>query len=860
MDLTNLTPKIKKVYCLNRENPLGITQIPEFSFEAEGDFTAVRILCKSETGEIVWDKVIQTTDCFGIVYQGRALRDCERITYWIGCYYGENFAGFSEPAFFEMGINAQNFQAKWVFNPDFGGESPVFLHAFGLKKKVKNARLYIAGLGYFDAYVNGKSVDKQYFKPVVTVYDDRPLNGIIPYYFNRPEKRIYYHTYDVTSFLEKENLLAVALGGGWYYNVEKEMEGNYSYATPRAIYEIHVTYKDGTNEVFLSGKNTKLAPCHIRKSTLFKGEEQDFNFLKPEDYTVQSAEKMPLASVLANPPAGRLEGNIWPCDIVKETLMPVSERKKENRIIVDFGRNHAGVIHIRAFGNKGDKMVVKSAENLTMEGELDHLSTGWNYLIETDSCTFSGKEEIFSPRFTFHGYRYAEITLEGDIEVFEIKSLVLSSDVEKTGVFDCSESILNDIYQMYVHTQESNLHGCIPSDCPHREKRGFTGDGQVTCASAICAFDMRAFYKKWMQDIADCQDKDTGSVPHTAPYSGGGCSPGFGSAVAIIPMEYFKYYADVAPMKKYLPNILDWIKYLNNQHKGDFIVVKEEREWSLGEWFCPDKIEIPREYVKTYFFAKSCQLALQIMRITKEYTHYQEIETLYGQIKQAMKKVYFDGNDFCGGKNGANLFALDCGVFNGAQRKKLVESTLSYYRSTPVINTGIFGTRLLLEFLTQNGAKDIAYKIITSKEHPSYGFMLVNGATTLWECWEKVYTPEFCFSQGKSMKGYPASHNHPMLGSFAAWLYTAVGGLNFDCFGQTRTVIFYPRFAEYVSKCEVRQMTSFGKVALQYSYKDGEFDKFEVLLPANTYGVAILDTQKKGKKIISLRSGKYSLI
>ena len=859
MRKSEFSPAVTKAYCLGIENPLGITQTPEFSFETDRDFSAVRIQCECASGEIIWDKLIQTQKCFGITYGGRPLQDRERITYRIGCYAGEAFGGFSEDRYFETGISPENCTAQWVFDPDFSGASPVFLQCFSARGEVASARLYVTGLGYFDAFCNGINVDGSYFKPVVTVYDDRPLNDIIPYFFNDPEKLIYYHTYDITDLLKQTNLLAVSVGGGWYYNVEKEMEGNYSYGTPRAIFEIIITYKDGTIEKIASGANTRRAPCHIRKSTLFKGEVQDFRFKKPEDYTAAEADSLPYAAVADRPPSGLLQGNIWPNDCVKEVLKPISEHVRGNRKIVDFGRNHAGVVRIRAKGESGARMVIKSAENLDENGELDHLSTGWNYLIETDECIFSGHEEIFSPRYTFHGYRYIEIVCEGEIDIFEIESLVITSNVKQSGYFQCSVPILNAIDKMYVHTQESNLHGCIPSDCPHREKRGFTGDGQVTCASAICSFDMRSFYKKWMRDIAGCQDPATGSVPHTAPYSGGGCSPGFGSAIAILPMEYYKYYSDDSLLKKYLPNILLWIDYLDHQHNGDYIIVKEEREWSLGEWFCPEKIEIPREYVKTYFFSKCCAIALEAMRIVRDYTAFARIEKLRREINASIKQKFFDGLNFCGAKNAANIFALDIGVLQGEEREKTIKATIKHYRSARMIDTGIFATRMLFAFLTENGCEDLAFELITSQEHPSYGYMLANGATTLWECWEKTHTPDFWYSSENFMKGYPASHNHPMLGSVVAWMYEAIGGLDFSGFGDTRTIIFQPKLQSFVGECRAEQQTAYGKASLHYIYKNGAYKKFDVQLPPNTYGIAIMDAES-GKKTITLQSGKYSLV
>lgn len=859
MNMLKTTPAVKKIFCLGVENPLGITQNPQFSFETDGDFTAVRVQCENAYGKVFWDKTVVTDKNFGITYDGRKLEDGELVVYRIGLYQGERFCGFSHNGWFERGISPENLLAKWVYNPDFNGESPVFLQSFHTEKPVRSVRLYVTGLGYFDAYINGKSVDEHYFKPVVTVYDDRPLNDIIPYFFNNPEKIVHYHTYDITDKIGKDNLIAVSVGGGWYYNVEKEMEGNYSYGSPRAVYEVVVTYQDGTKEIIVSGENTRVAACHIRKSTLFKGEIQDFHFKKPEDFILADIEDLPFASLVETAPTGRLQGNIWPTDYVKEVLSPVSEHTNENRRIIDFGRNHAGVIRITATGADGAKMVVKLAENLDEKGELDHLSTGWNYLIETDECIFSGKKEIFSPRYTFHGYRYAEIVCEGDVTIQDIQSLVITSDIERSGKFECNIPILNTINEMYVHTQESNMHGCIPSDCPHREKRGFTGDGQVTCASAMCSFDMRSFYKKWMRDIVGCQDPATGSVPHTAPYSGGGCSPGFGSAIAILPMEYYKYYADDSLLKQYLPNILAWIEYLNNQHEGDYIVVREEREWSLGEWCCPEKIEVPREYIKTCFFSKCCKLALGAMRIVGDYTHYERIQTLREQINAAIKKTYYDGTDFCEAKNAANLFALDCDVLDGEEKEHTILATVARYRKTKKIDTGIFGTKMLFEFLTANGCEDLAFELITSKEHPSYGFMLENGATTLWECWEKTHTPDFWFSKENFMNGYPASHNHPMLGSSIAWMYSAIGGLDFQQFGKTHTVIFQPKFEKFVNECYTEQLTPFGKVSLRYQYEKGEYKRFDVCLPPNTNGIAVIN-DGKGRKTVSLLSGAYTLI
>lgn len=360
------------------------------------------------------------------------------------------------------------------------------------------------------------------------------------------------------------------------------------------------------------------------------------------------------------------------------------------------------------------------------------------------------------PKFCWHGFRYFEVEGPGEA----VSASVVCSDVSVLSSFRCSDPVLNWLYDAYIRTQINNFHNGIPSDCPHRERLGYTGDGQLTSETAMLLLDSGKLYEKWYQDILDSQGADTGHIPHTAPFLGGGGGPGgWGCAVYVIPMNYYRVYGDSSLLEKGYPAIVRWLEYMNTRCENGLVVREEEGGWCLGEWCAPESEPemIPAAFVNTYYYIQGLQETKEAARIL----HHEEPEWLEERLRQARDAVvntYFDRQteDFCGGIGAANAFALNLGL--GTARTK--ENLITKYKELGRLDTGIFGTPVLVERLFREGEADLAFTMLANRSRISFAEMMKNGATTLWEKWE-----------GSD------SHDHPMFGSVVKLLFTEILGI-----------------------------------------------------------------------------------
>lgn len=439
------------------------------------------------------------------------------------------------------------------------------------------------------------------------------------------------------------------------------------------------------------------------------------------------------------------------------TIKPVLLKDSGTRKLYDCRENISGWPSIRCTGKNGERICVRYSEELdSRHDRLDFQSSGGDFQVQQDEYICNGESVIVHPKFCWHAFRYFEVTGPGEV----LSVSIVCTDVAVTSTFQCSDPVLNWLYDAYIRTQINNYHNCIPSDCPHRERLGYTGDGQLTCEAAMLTLDTKQLYEKWYQDILDSQGIDTGHIPHTAPFLGGGGGPGgWGSAVYIIPISYYRIYGDPGLLEKGYPAILRWLEYMNSHCEKGLVVREEEGGWCLGEWCAPasETAVLPPAFVNTYFYIQGLKALRQITKIL----HQPEpvwLEDRIREAKNAVIRTYFDEKtgDFCGGTGAANAFArnLGLGTFQTS------ENLIAKYKSLGRIDTGIFGTPILLERLFQEGEADLACHLMTNPNQVSFAQMMQAGATTLWENWEGT-----------------ASHNHPMFGSVVKLLFSEILGI-----------------------------------------------------------------------------------
>lgn len=648
--------------------------------------------------------------------------------------------------------------AKWI-SARPACQSPVFIRRFQADDTV-NATLFITGLGYFEARINGQAVTEDRFLPLVTDYEPRDLTQFIYPLHDHPAHRIYYSQFDVTGLIRKgENVLTIQLGNGWYRQTERVAEGSISFGDVlKTVFSLHMTTPNGT--VILDSDGTETwKGSEIVYNQLFIGEVVDATaFISFE----QGVKVLPAPEALLVPQIGTPDRCI-------RTLKPKYVTTVGNRKVYDAGENISGLVRVRTSAPYGSRIHLRYAENLWDNGELDFRSTGGTghactsgrFQIMEDTFITDGTDRIFEPKFTWHAFRYFDIV--GNFEDLEV--LVIHSDCPVTARFESPSEGLNYLFEIFLRTQLNNMHGSIPSDCPHRERLGYTGDGQVCAESAMMMLDSREFYRKWIQDILDCQDPVTGHVQHTAPLMGGGGGPGgWGSAMIIVPYRYYKMYGDDGMVEKCYEPMRRWVEYLKNHSENGLVVREEEGGWCLGDW-CPldEPMEIPIPYVNSCFFMKILEMLTELAPVAGHREHIEEYEALRQVIGQAIRRDYFDPEtgSYVGGIQGADAYALWVGLSGEETARKLA----CRYDALGHFDTGFLCTDILVEVLCRYGHIDTVLKLLESEERGSYLYMKRHGATTIWENW-----------------GRGNSEDHPMFGACVRQLFSSILGI-----GQSET-------------------------------------------------------------------------
>lgn len=647
----------------------------------------------------------------------------------------------------------------WLTYPDM--DAILTRTAFSCEN-IRNATLYITALGYFEAFINGERVSDEHFIPAMTDYEKRDLSGIHMPIYDTLSHRIYYYKYDITPSLKNgENVLCAHIGAGWYGQHESPNEGMPYWGDNTLVFSLELTDNAG-NVTYInsSPENTKFRKSYILETSLYYGEYHDAR-LYPEGWKSAGFDDSEWKnSAVRTAPETELYECFFPSDKVIRTITPKVIYEFGDMKIYDIGELAAGyaVLQFSDDARTSERAVLRYADELNSDGSLQFHYTGGTFRMQRDTFIYDrrAKGQDFHPHFTWHAARYIEVT--GICRITEYR--VIGTDLKKTSDFTCDSETLQWIFDAYVRTQSANVHGCIPSDCPHRERLGYTGDGQLTCGAVMSVFDARLMYKKWMADIRDCQDKKGGHVQHTAPFYGGGGGPGgWGGAAVIVPYRYYKFYGDKDVLRESYESMKAYLKYMVNHTEDGIVTSEEPGGWCLGDW-CPlgNRVTIPEAFINTYFLSKCAAMTAEtaeILGFSDEAPVYKKLEE---SSKNALVKHYYneDTHSFCEGTQGADAFALDLGLGDEITKKSFIEK----YEKLLTFDTGIFGTDLVIRMLFNFGRGDIAYKMLVNEEITSFYNMKKHGATTLWENWDGC-----------------DSRCHPMFGAVVEYFFSDILGI-----------------------------------------------------------------------------------
>lgn len=644
--------------------------------------------------------------------------------------------------------------ARWTVYPEKKG-APLVRKSFSVKN-VKKAALTICGLGYFEAYINGEKISADLFVPCFSDYFHRDFS-----HFNYPlpgeesKHRIYVCRYDVTGLIkEGENVLAVLLSGGWLTQRKKINEGKVNFSEELYLcFSLKTEDEEGEKEVY-SDKDLRYIPSHIVESNVYLGEKVDFRRYKKEHYLpgyddsswARPAEREDFGSPLYIQDV--------PADAVCERINPKVVYKGWNRIVVDAGKNVTGWLKVKGKG----RVSVCHAELLSGK-RLDYSTIGEG----KQKSLFIGMRDGVAGRqyFCYSGFRYAEI--KGKVTDFEVE--VVHIPFKETATFESDNKVLDWLFDAYKLTQLNNMHGGVPSDCPHREKLGYTADGQLTTETALLCFESKSFYRKWFADILDCQDEKTGHVQHTAPLMGGGGGPGgWGGGIVFAPYKYYTLFGEEDYISTLLPAMEKWLLHMRKECMGegegrDLIVRERKGGWCLGDWCTLEKTKIAEPLVNTYLYIKALDRVKELCAACgRKYDFDGERE----KCVEAIKRVYLDKNKkTCQrGVQGADFYFADLGLLTEEE----IENVVKGYDEKGYMDVGIIGIEVLLDYLFTHGYEETGTKLLCSEKPGSFGYMKNKGATTLWEYWDDR----------------KKSKDHPMFGSAVKYLFYGVAGIRYE--------------------------------------------------------------------------------
>ena len=768
----------------------------------------------------IWDTGKVRSDSMLITYSGSKLTPFTRY-FWQVRSWDQEDKQLSAMATFETGLmEICNWRGSWITDSrDLALKpAPYFRQEIELKKKIVSARAYVAVGGLFELYVNGKLVGDHRLDPMYTRFDRRTL----------------YVTHDVTSYLtEGTNTLGILLGNGWF-NLQSAAVWYFDKAPwrarPKFCLDLRITYQDGSIQTISSGTSWKTALSPIISNSIYTGEQQDAN-LEISGWNTNGFDdsKWSRANLSAAPSQNIVSQQLQPIRATEEIAAKSFKKLNDSLYVFNLGRNIAGVSKITVKGLPGTRLVVKHGERAYENGRVDQSNISVHYRPTDDKDPFGtdiyilkgGAEETFSPHFNYKGFQYIEVASSKPIELKKnsVSAYFMHSDVPPVGKIESSNPILNKIWVAANNSYLSNLYG-YPTDCPQREKNGWTGDGQISVETGLFNFDGITIYEKWLADHRD-EQQPNGVLPNIIPTSGWGYDwangPDWTSSLAIIPWNVYQFYGDSRLLKLTYDNIRRYVDYINRISPDNLT------DWGLGDWI-PVKSKASKELTSSCYYFTDATILAKTAKMLGKIEDFEKYSSLAEKIKNAINKKYLNTTTgiYATGLQTELAAPLFWGVVPD-ELKSLVATKLAKRVEADLfhLDVGLLGTKALLNALSENGYAETAYKVASQETYPSWGWWMVNGATTLYENWP---------IDAKS----DISLNHIMFGEVSAWFFKALGGIRPDpVHPGFKNVLLEPHFVRGLSHFEASHLGPFGTIISKWT-RSKEQTSYFVTIPANS--------------------------
>ncbi|HPJ21433.1 MAG TPA: family 78 glycoside hydrolase catalytic domain [Clostridia bacterium] len=867
--------KIFEVYGLTvnySKRHIGLDSTPRFSWKynslSKGTMQAayrIKVFTKEES---MWDTGwVESSVSLHVEYMGKTLKPRTNYQWSVEIKDQSGNTSNSGTSFFGTGKLDEPWVGNWITadfirKPDNAMEAPYFRRKFELEAKPSRAMLYICGLGYCRAFVNGEKCGDDELSTAFTRYDSTVL----------------YMTYDVTESMDKgENVLAAVLGNGWY-NCFAEDPWNTRQATwrssPKFIAELHLEMPDGKMYVVASDKTWKSSKGPITYNGIRNGEFYDARLEMPgwndNDFNDENWEGV----YITRPPGGLLKS--FEMQPIRKTMEFKPVRKWQTPSgtwVFDTGQNASGIARIKVDGKAGTEVIVRYTDILEEDGVSINQRAIGGFIksgeFQTDKyIKKSNGTETWSPEFVYHGFQYVELEgLDYEPGLDAVTAVVMNTDFRKRGSFECSDELLNTVQRLCWWSTISNYHS-IPTDCPHREKNGWTGDASISSEQTLLNFDPMAAYYKWMDDFRDAQ-KPNGCVPCVVPSTGWGYGwgngPDWSSALTLIPWYTYLYTGDRNILARNYDIIKKHCDFMLTMADG-FIV-----NYGIGDW-CPpfegkaisvnmSSFKAPTELTDTAYFYNTADIISRIAEILGHPDDKEKYALLAANIKKAFRTKFFDkkGMKVAGDCQTSTACMIFQGLAEEDEKEPLLELLISQIEELDWhLDFGILGNKYVMHTLGDTGNGSIGFRMLAQRTFPSPKRWIDLGATTLWECWNGG-----------------GSHNHHMFSDLSAFMYKYVGGISPDENKPGfRHINFRPAIDCGLEYAMATHDSLYGMISCKWTNK-GEKVTIELEIPAGTTGtlyvpieylgklkdggILLKGTDTGNKACFTLESGSYSI-
>lgn len=851
---------ITDVRCEYKNNPIGIeVQNPRISWKTESDKRGImqssyQIQAANDQfmTDIIWDSgEVKSERSIHIELKGFEVVSRKRYYYRVQVWNQEGKStGWSNIFFWEMGILQQEkWEAQWISAPKDlelrnSEQSPMFRRKFFLDSAVKSARIYATALGLYELNLNGEKVGDDYFTPGWTSY----------------EERLQYQTYDVTELLsEGDNDIGALLANGWY-------KGNLGWDGKRDLYgdrlallfQMHIILEDGREVKISSDKDWEVKGSPILLSELYHGETYDAR-LESEEGNWKAVETISYTKDILvaqeNKPVRKMD-EIKPLELI---TTPNGET------VIDFGQNMVGWVKFSVQGETGKTVQLLHAEVLDKAGNF--YTENNRTAKQTVSYTLKGGEkETFEPYFSFQGFRYIQLMgfSVDSINLEDFTGVVLHSDLETTGEFECSDPLINQLQHNILWGLKGNFLD-VPTDCPQRDERlGWTGDAQMFIRTSTYLMNVAPFFTKWLRDLESDQAED-GGVPFVVPNVLGTegilakedspdlpspfSSAAWGDAAVICPWTIYLSYGDKRLLEEQYESMKAWVEYIRRQGDDEYLW---NTGFHFGDWLAldskPDSYvgATDKDYIATAFYAYSTSLLQKtafVLDKTEDTEHYSE---LHKNIVEAFTDEFVTPSGRLSvSTQTAQLLALMFDLVEGKAKDRAVDKLIELLEESDYhLTTGFVGTPYLNHVLSENGHDEAAYRLLFQQDYPSWLYQVTKGATTVWEHWDGIK------EDGSFWSADMNSFNHYAYGAIGDWLYRKVVGIDMDeNYPAYKKSIIKPTPGKGLTHAKGQLETMYGTIKSSWELLDDGKMRVQILIPTNTEAEITLPISK-GKEIL----------